>query len=265
MADQLGQTIPDAEVGHYNGLSVIHLQNQGDFPLSLLPVPCDEIYILRLGMKDDMCMVSSFFVSRNHLSGQQQIYHIGPLPVMLDDEHVRAILARNHVSFEDELNLELNVSIDEIDMAVEKLRVPRPNDVSVAVEQNAWIIEILPGTNWTDFSDDKYVITGGEQDIQTLADPQGNAGSVLQMAMIGLTVDPECLKNPVSGFTVLREMSVESGIDRRLEDLVLGTIFYTFDRACTGRVKVALASGSFILSLGKEIDFNMKEKSHEFQ
>lgn len=259
MADQLGQTIPDADVRHHNGLSLIHLENQQAFPLSILPVPCDEIYILRLGMDEDMCMVSSFFVSSDHRSGRQQIYHIGPVPVMLDDQHVRAILARNHVSVEDELNLELRISAGEIDVAVKKLRVPNPEDVSVAVEQDAWVIEILPGNTWTDFSDDKFVITGGEQDVQTVSNPQGNAGSVLQMAMIGLLVDPECLKNPVSGFTVLREISVGTGIDGPLEDLVLGTIFYTFEKSCTGRVRVPLATGSFILSLGKELDFNMMD------
>jgi hypothetical protein len=77
------------------------------------------------------------------------------------------------------------------------------------------------------------------------------------MAMIGLMIDPECLKNPVSGFTVLREVGVETGRDKRLEDMVLGTIFYTFEKSCTGRIKVPLATGSFILSLGKEVEFNM--------
>lgn len=259
MADQLGQMIPDADVRHYNGLSLIHLENQHAFPLSLLPVPCDEIYILRLGMDEDMCMVSSFFVSSDHLSGRQQIYHIGPMPVMLDDEHVRAILARNHVSFEDELNLELKISKGEIDVAIEKLRVPNPVDVSVAVEQDAWVIEILPGNTWTDFSDDTFVITGGEQDVLTVSDPQGNAGSILQMAMIGLMVEPVCQKNPVSGFTVIREIIIETGVDSHPEDLVLGTIFYTFEKSCTGSVKVPLATGSFIHSLGKELDFNMMD------
>jgi hypothetical protein len=202
-------------------------------------------------------MVSSFFVSNDHLSGRQSVYHIGPSPVMLDEQHVRSILIRNHVSVEDELDLELKLSRGEIDIAIEKLQVPNPDDVSVAVEQNAWVIEIEPGDTWTDFSDDKFMITGGEQDVSTISDPLGNAANVLQMAMIGLMIDPECLKNPVSGFTVLREVGVETGRDKRLEDMVLGTIFYTFEKSCTGRIKVPLATGSFILSLGKEVEFNM--------
>lgn len=260
MADQLGHTIPAADVCNYNGLSLIRMENNQGYPLSLLPVPCDEIYILRLGMDEDMCMISSFFVSNDHLSGQQKIYHIGPVPVMLDDQHVRAIFVRNHVSVEDELNLELKISRGEIDLAIERLMVPNPDDVSVAVEQNAWVIEIMPGNTWTDFSDDKFMVTGGEQDVSTISDPEGNAASVLQMAMIGLMIDPECLRNPVSGFTVLREISVETGSDSRLDDLVLGTIFYTFEKSCTGRIKVPLATGSFILSLGKEVEFNMMDK-----
>ena len=104
------------------------------------------------------------------------------------------------------------------------------------------------------------VVTGGEQDVSSISDPERNEASVLQMAMIGLMIDPECLRNPVSGFTVLREISVETGRDNRLDDLVLGTIFYTFEKPCTGRIKVPLATGSFILSLGKEVEFNMMDK-----
>ncbi len=260
MADQLGHTIPGADVCNYDGLSLIHMENNHEYPLSLLSVPCDEIYILRLGMDEDMCMISSFFVSNDHPSGQQKIYHIGPVPVMLDDQHVRAIFLRNHVSFQDELNLELNISRGEHDLAIERLKVPNPDDVSVAVEQDAWVIEIMPGNTWTDFSDDKFMVTGGEQDVSTISDLEGNAASVLQMAMIGLMIDPACLRNPVSGFTVLREISVETGSDNRLEDLVLGTILYTFEKSCTGRIKVPVATGSFILSLGQEIEFNMMDK-----
>jgi hypothetical protein len=257
MADLLGHAIPDADIYNYNGLSLIHMKNNHEYPLSLLAIACDDIYILRLGMDEDMCMISSFFVSKDHLSGQQKIYHIGPLPVMLDDQHVRTIFVRNHVSVEDELNLELSINQGEIDMAIERLKVPNPEDVSVAIEQDAWVIEIDPENTWTDFSDDKYMITGGEQDVSTLSDPEGNAASILQMAMIGLMIDPACLRNPVSGFTVLREISVETGGGSRLDDLVLGTILYTFEKSCTGRVKVPVATGSFILSLGQEVEFNM--------
>lgn len=42
--------------------------------------------------------------------------------------------------------------------------------------------------------------------------------------------------------------------------LVPGTIFYTFKNSCTGRIRVALATGSFILSQGAEVEFNMMER-----
>ena len=129
----------------------------------------------------------------------------------------------------------------------------------MAVEQDAWIIEIIPENTWTDFSDDKYIITGGEQNVSTISDQEGNAASILQMAMIGVTIDPACLRNPVSGFTVLREIKVETGNDSRLDDLVLGTILYTFEKSCTGRIKVPVATGSFLLSLGQEVEFNMSD------
>jgi hypothetical protein len=235
MSEQLGHAIPDAEVRQYHGRSLIRMQNNHAYPLSLVAVPCEEIYILRLGLDEDMCMISSFFVSKDHDAGQDNIYHMGPLPVMLDDQRVRAIFARNHVAVEDELNLELNISQGEIDIAIERLGVPKPEDVSVAVEQDAWVIEIETENTWTDFSDDKFMITGGEQDVSTISNPESNAASVLQMAMIGLMIDPVCLRNPVSGFTVLREINVGTGSGSQLEDLVLGTILYTFDMHCTGR------------------------------
>ena len=259
MSDQLGYAIPGAEVSSLDGLSLIHLTNDRIFPLSLLSFPCDEIFILRLGMDEDMCFFSSFFVSKSQTPDQQQIYHVGPVPVMLDDQHVMAILVRNHITVEDELNLELHLSQGEIDYSIESLMAPRPDDVSVAVEQNAWAIEVRHGDTWTDFSDDVYTITGGEQEIASLTNPDINAASVLQMAMIGIQIDPSCLKNPLSGFTVLREIKVETGRGSRLDDLVLGTIFYTFEGSCSGTVKVPLATGSYILSLGQEVEFNMTD------
>lgn len=258
ISEQLGYAIPGADISNVEGLSLIHLENHRTYPLSLLAVPCDEIYILRLGMDEQMCFISAFFVSEVN-RGRLQVYHVGPLPVMLDDQHVRAIWVRNQVTVEDELDLELNISQGEIDIAVERLQTPEPEDVSVAVEQNAWIIMISPEGTWTDFSDDKFMITGGEQDISALAHMNGDAASILQMAMIGLMIDPECLRNPISGFTVLREIGVETGSGNRLDDLLLGTILYTFDTSCTGRVRVTLATGSFLLSLGKEIEFNMMD------
>jgi hypothetical protein len=258
MSDQQGYAIPGAEISHADGLSLIHLENHRTYPLSLLAVPCDEIYILRLGMDEEMCFISAFFVSEMS-PGRLQAYHVGPFPVMLDDHLVRAILVRNQVTVEDELDLELNISLGEIDMAMERLNAPKPEDVSVAVEQDAWIIEITPEDTWTDFSDDKFMITGGEQNISTLTDMDGNAASILQMATIGLVIGPECLRNPVSGFTVLREIGIDTDSSKQLDDLMLGTILYTFNKSCTGRVRVALATGSFLLSLGREIDFNMMD------
>jgi hypothetical protein len=258
MADQLGHIIPEADVYEYNGLSLIHIKNNHKYPLSLIAVTCEEIYILRLGLDEDMCMFSSFFVAKDG-SGQGKIYHIGPVPVMLDDQHVRAIFARNQVWVEDELNLELKISQGDIDMAFERLRIPKPEDVSVAIEQDAWVIEIEPEGSWTDFSDDKFMISGGEQEVSALSDPDGNAASVLQMAIIGMLIEPACLRNPVAGFSVLREINVDTGNDKKLEDLVLGTIFYTFTESCTGRIKVPVATGSFMLSLGQELEFNMMD------
>jgi hypothetical protein len=77
MSEQMGHVIPDADVSNYNGLSLIRMNKNNEYPMSLLNVPCDEIYILRLGMDEEMCIISSFFVSNDHVSGQQKVYHIG--------------------------------------------------------------------------------------------------------------------------------------------------------------------------------------------
>jgi len=44
-----------------------------------------------------------------------------------------------------------------------------------------------------------------------------------------------------------------------LDDLVLGTIFYPFENSCTGRIRVALATGRFIFSMGQELEFDMTD------
>jgi hypothetical protein len=264
MADQLGHNIPGAEITDFNGLSLIRMKYNHEYPLSLLAFPCEDIYILRLEMDGDRCVINSFFQSEDPLSGRQQIYHTGPVPVILDDHHVRAIYIRNHVTVAEVLNLDMNISQGEIDRAFERLRQPYPEDVTAAVAQDAWVIEIDPQLTWTDLSDDSFMITGGEQDISTFSRGEGNATNVLQMAIIGLTIGPECTKNPVAGFTVLREIKVETG-HNQMDDLVLGTILYTFERSCSGRIKVPVATGSYLLCLGQEIEFNMTDNEYGFQ
>jgi hypothetical protein len=259
MADQMGYTLPGGNIFQYGGNSVIHFKNKHEYPLSLLSIPCDDIYILRLQADEEICIISALFVKNESTSGQCRVYHISPVPVLFDEGNVKAIFVRNNVYVGDDLNLELKMSQGEIDLAIEKLGMPKPGDVSVAVEQNAWIIIVDPAGTWQVFGDDRYSISGGEQDISTYSNPAGNAASVLQMAMIGTTISPECLKNPVEGFAVLREISVETGTDSSLDDLVLGTIMYTFNESCNGRIKVQVATGSFVLSLGKEVEFYMME------
>jgi hypothetical protein len=260
MADQLGHRVPGSDIYQAGGNSLIHLINNHEYPLSLLAVPCDEIYILRLQVDEEICIISAFFVTEDRSSGQYKVYTISPVPVLINDGRVMAILARNNIYVQRDLNLQLEMSQGKIDIEVEKLKVPRPENVSVAIEQNAWIIDIDPYGTWNDFTDDVYTITGGEQDVSTVSDPAGNAANILQLAMIEITVDPGCLRNPVSGFAVHRETGIKTARESQLDDLILGTILYTFNESCTGKIKVPVATGSFLLSTGQEVDFNMMDR-----
>jgi hypothetical protein len=259
MADQAGFNIPYDKITAGNGISVIRLEPGMDFPLGYLNTSCREIIILRLPADDDFAILSIFFIYTEHGSSKEEILEIHTIPAMIDEGNVKAVFASQDIYVRDSVEINLQMGPADIWIEIDRLEDPPPETTEAAIEQNAWIIEIYPSGTWDAFTDDSYTITGGAQDVSVLTGTPGSETRIIQMAMIDTKMHPACELAPREGFALLREISLETGLDDSMQDLVLGTVFYHFNPSCTGKVEISLATGSFLTSTGKKINLRLLE------
>ncbi|MFC2115654.1 hypothetical protein ACFLTU_04225 [Bacteroidota bacterium] len=257
MADQLGYSIPYDRIPAGDDLSLIRITPAGEFPLLYLDKACKEILILRFSADDEFSILSIFFIEDLPVSSLDRILEFHTIPVMLDEGKVKAIFASQEIYVRDSVELHLKMGPGDIRIELDRLEEPRPESTEAAIEQNAWIIDADPAGTWNLFSDDIYTITGGEQDISVLNERFSSETGIIQLAMIETQIHPDCILAPRDGFSLLREISVSTGPENSLEDMVLGTVLFRFVDECTGQVEIPLATGNFITSTGKKVNLEL--------
>jgi hypothetical protein len=137
------------------------------------------------------------------------------------------------------------LSAAEIDLIYMRLQSTVSTEVSDNTSMDAWeVVRNDRGT--TDVSDDTYSISGGGEYIET----GPGSVSILVLAMAGVMMGPDCALNPTSGAYMVNEFSNDSPIG------VVANAFIGFHSACDGKADVSLASGNYMLSIGKSIPLN---------
>ncbi|MFC2098155.1 hypothetical protein ACFLSP_00285 [Bacteroidota bacterium] len=257
MADQKGYPIPYETLPVSDGLSLIRILPSDDFPFVYLEEGIKEILILSLPADDEFAIISILYLSGESVSLVEQIHEIHTIPVILEEEKLKAVFASQDIYVKDSVELELHMGPAEIWIELERAEEPRPETTEAAIEQNAWIIDVDPSGTWDLFSDDVYTITGGQQDVSALSGPTSEEAGILQLAMIGTRIRPDCILAPDDGIAVLHEIDVATAQEESIEDLVLGTVFYQFISECTGQVRIPLATGNFVTSTGTKIDLGL--------
>jgi hypothetical protein len=121
--------------------------------------------------------------------------------------------------------------------------VPSP-DPAANVGLDAWVVEVDGAGTPQDLSDDRYSVTGGGEYV----DATSGSGRILQLVMVGAVLAPGCTLNPVEGLAVLNEAGASAS-----SLPVLGTALISFEPACTGRARVLVGTGSYLLCTGKTI------------
>lgn len=187
-------------------------------------------------------------------------YHIGSstldilgiqtIPVIRDADHINIALAGMDIQMnpDQEALLSLNLSTMEIESELLRLETPLPDDIYLAVLQNAYFIDVFNHSTGTSIGDDSYTITGGGQ----LVEISGNSAEITQQAMIDVRVTPACILNPVNGMALVKVTGMENeGFPE------LGTALLEFTEGCGGTAQVFLATGMYAGSNGKEIDFQL--------
>jgi hypothetical protein len=257
MADQMGFQVPGEKIPAGGDFSIIRIIPTDEYPLLYLDESCTEIMILSFPADDDFAVLSIFFILHDPDNPQKRILEVHTIPAMVEDGNIKAVFASQDIYVRDSVELNLQMGPANIRIELDRLETPRPETSEAAVRQNAWIIEVDPAGTWDDFTDDRYTLTGGEQDVSVLTGRETSETGVIQLAMIGTLMRPDCILAPVEGFAVLRQIGVNTGPEESLEDLVLGTVLYRFNASCTGKVDIQLATGNFISSTGKKIDLEL--------
>jgi hypothetical protein len=175
---------------------------------------------------------------------------IQTIPVIRDADHIHIALAGMDIQLnpDTEALLSLNLSTLEIESELLRLETPPPDDIYVAVLQNAYFIDVYNNSTGNSISDDSYTVTGGGQLIEV----SGSAAEITQMAMVEVRVTPECALNPLDGMALIRVTGLEE------EDFPeLGTAVLEFTDRCSGTAGVFLATGMYAGSNGREIPFRL--------
>ena len=256
MAAEQGYAIPDATIVGKNGQTLVYLHPNHEFPFPYIDNE-GEIIIVSLKIDEDLTIMSLFFTKVNEMEEGFHLHNVETFPVIYEEDRITAVYAGNDVNVSDNMSLEISMDPGWINIEINRLDIKRPGTEEVAIDQNAWIVDVYHKGTPGNLMDDDYSLTGGQQKVEVGNYTFHSSTSVMQMAMIETILTTACIQNPSSGFAVLRETDVKTSTDNRLKDLVLGTVFFTFHDECDGLVKIPLATGNFVTSIGKEYDLKL--------
>jgi hypothetical protein len=259
VASMMDMEIPHATIYRDGSKSLIYLDTDHKMIVPYWNNKDEEIIIATIAVDEEMLIMSIIFPGQAIRRNQFQLINVETIPVIVEEDRLMTIYANQDINVDGDPSINIEMGPMEMEIEIGRLDVERPETEEIAIKQNAWITEVYHHGTFNRFSDDDYVITGGEQQVFTGYYGTSSEASVMQMAMIEAWLSSDCFLNPGSGFAILREIDVSTSGDRGLNDLVLGTIFFTFHDLCNGKVLIPAATGNFITSTGKEYDLKLYE------
>jgi hypothetical protein len=208
----------------------------------------DHITIAGLWADSSTAVLSIIYTGYHTHSNTLDIVGIETIPVILDGNYLHVALAGQDISLnpDEQSLLAINLTTFQIESELLRLDMPRPGDVYVAVLQKAYFIDINTKGTHQDPDDDDYTISGGGQLVEVF----GNDAEIVQQAMVDVKVGPGCILNPVSGMALIKVTGLE---EKGFPEL--GTAVLEFSESCSGSAKVFAATGMYVGSNGKDIEF----------
>jgi hypothetical protein len=209
-----------------------------------------EITIAALWPDEDVGIMTILFTDIDISTQNFKLLSIHTVPVIKEEERLVVVFSENDINIgsnPDQL-LEMDLSEGEIEFELARLEYDTPENLYVAVEQNAWIISIDQNGTLDDFRDDSYLITGGGQIIKVT----GASGGIIQQALLSVELNSYCQSNPVSGFALIKNTKAE---EKKIPEL--GTAVFEFHNHCDGKADVAVATGVYIKSNGKSLPLGL--------
>ena len=227
-----------------------------DYPYKFKNDTYGEMVIAYIQPDINTALVSVFFTDMDISTGSFELKNVIAFPVIVDEfnDKITAVFVSMDINLGDNSITDIILSQEEIDENLGKLDNEITYITEIAIEQNAWIIEIEPG-NYADLYDDQFTIFGGQQAVEVENYETESSTGALQMAMIDVHFSSECLKNPTSGYVFMQDAEVATSSNNN--DIVFGHVFYDFHSSCDGDVEVEIATGNFIFAIGSELDLGL--------
>ena len=237
--------------------TLLYINTDTDYPYKFKDNTYGQMIVAYIQADENTALASVFFTDMDIENGSFKLYNVIAFPIILDEynQKITAVYASMDINFGSNSNIGLDLTQNEIDESLLKLENERTEITDVAIAQNAWIIDIYYHGTFNNQLDDEFNIYGGQQAVAVEDYNTESSTGVLQMAMIDVDFSPECIKNPTHGFAFLQDVEVASSENN--DDIVFGHVFYEFHPNCDGEILVDIATGSFIFSIGKELDLGL--------
>jgi hypothetical protein len=210
----------------------------------------NAVTVAGLWADESTAVLSLIYTDYHSENTTLDILGIETVPLICEGNSVHVALAKQDISLNPDVDALLSINLNTLQIQSElfRLDMPRPEDVYVAVVQNAYFIDINTKGSFDDLEDDDYVLTGGGQ----LVNIKGNDVEITQEAMVNLLISSDCQANPIDGMALIRVTGLE---DQGFPEL--GTTVLEFRNQCDGTAKVYAATGMYIASNGKRISFRL--------
>lgn len=252
MSHLKGNKLPNVKAEYNKNAFVLYINTSENYPYKFKDDDYNQMIVAGILLSENTAIISVFFTKTKLGIGRLRLKDVKTFPVMFDEEKVKVVYAGYDINLGGDLDLLLELTQDEINIEIEKLNLDRAINEYIAIDQNAWIIDVYHNNTLSDFSDDEFVINGGQQSIEVIDYKTGSSVSTMQLAMINTHFSLNCLKNPTTGYAFMQDVDLEAE-----ERLIFGSVFFTYHSGCDGDVEVTVATGNFVTSIGKEIDLGL--------
>jgi len=197
-------------------------------------------------------VITIVFANIDIFTSTYKFYGLYTVPIIQDPDtkKLTTIFAQQDILIGQGSDTLLNLSLSKpkFDAELARANSAVPIDPFVAVKQNVWFVKVDQNNTLSNVYDDRYEINGGGQILEA----SSNSGGVLYHAMIETKFSSDCALNPTSGVAFIQNLkAATSSID-------LGNITLNFHSTCDGKANVAVATGKYVASNGKNITLNWK-------
>lgn len=256
IADMQGKKFDNIKSVKTKASNTLYINTDLNYPYRFKDDTYGEMIVAYVQTGINSALVSVFFTDMNISTGSFKLKNVIAFPIVYDEfnDKISAIFLSMDINLGDNNNPFLNLTQEEIDDNMLKLDNDASFNTDISIAQNAWIIDIDPGS-LSDLTDDRYTIFGGQQAVEVEDYEVESSAGVLQMAMVDVKFSADCIKNPTDGFVFMQDVEVAS--TSTSSDVKFGHVFYEFHSSCDGEIQVDIATGNFIFAIGKELDLGL--------